>query len=322
MAARFELLQICSENLTLRRPPKPEPHPRTERRFHRREFPWRIRDVLFERYDYGPGRVDPLPQHSHDDYQFGYSEHADSRYRYRGLWHTVAPGAISVISPGEAHMPRQNGVWSAQLTYRMMYIPTEFLKKRVGDGGSLPFFPNLVIADEEIARQYVGLHQAAEHGASILELDVRLSEMLHLLLQRHVRDRPGLPGAPRTVKAGLCRAREYLHGHFKKAVSLATLSEIAGMSPFHFCRSFTRLTGVPPHAYQTQLRIERAKALFCEGRHLVDVSCDLGFADQSHFTRHFRKRVGCAPGRYAARADHRIRTLAPSGQARAAPARC
>src|SRR5207253_1747865 len=126
--------------------------------------------------------------------------------------------------------------------------PTEFLKKRVGDGRSLPFFPNLVIADEEIARQYAGLHQVAEHGASILELDVRLSEMLHRL-QRHVWDSPGLPGAPRTVKAGLRRAREYLHGHFEKAVSLATLSEIAGMSPFHFCRSFTRLTGVPPHAY-------------------------------------------------------------------------
>jgi AraC-like DNA-binding protein len=264
---------------------------------------WRVRGMLFERYDYWPGRVEPLPRHFHDDYQLGYSEHEDSPYRYRGIWHTVAPGAISVISPGEAHMTRQNGMRSAQVTYRMMYIPTELLKSRVGDGGSLPFFPNLVIADEEIARHYAGLHQVAEQGASILELDVRLSEMLHLLLQRHVRDRPCLPGAPRTVKPGLRRAREYLHGHFEKAVSLATLSEIAGMSPFHFSRSFTRLMGVPPHAYQTQLRIERAKRLLCEGRHLVDVSCDLGFADQSHFTRHFRKLVGCAPGRYTARSD-------------------
>jgi AraC-like DNA-binding protein len=206
---------------------------------------------------------------------------------------------------------------SAQVTYRMMYIPTEFLKKRVGDGRSLPFFPNLVVADEEIACQYAGLHQVAQHGASILEFDVRLSEMLHRL-QRHVRDSPGLPSAPGIVKAGLLRAREYLHGYFEKAVSLATLSEIAGMSPFHFCRMFTRLTGVPPHAYQTQLRIERAKTLLCEGRRLVDMSCDLGFADQSHFTRHFRKLVGCAPGRYAARADQLHRNARFVCQARPA----
>ena len=65
-------------------------------------------------------------------------------------------------------------------------------------------------------------------------------------------------------------------------------------------RVFRRQTGLPPHAYQTQVRIEAAKNLIIQGRSLAFVAAETGFADQSHFTRRFKQLAGITPGEYAA----------------------
>jgi AraC-like DNA-binding protein len=62
---------------------------------------------------------------------------------------------------------------------------------------------------------------------------------------------------------------------------------------------FTRQTGMPPHSYQTQLRINHAKVLLRDGHSLAEIASITGFADQSHLTRHFHRYVGVSPGRYA-----------------------
>jgi AraC-like DNA-binding protein len=71
------------------------------------------------------------------------------------------------------------------------------------------------------------------------------------------------------------------------------------MSRFHLARGFAREFGLPPHAYQIALRVERARALLARGLRAVDVAAAVGFADQSHFARHFTRAVGVTPGRYA-----------------------
>jgi AraC-like DNA-binding protein len=95
------------------------------------------------------------------------------------------------------------------------------------------------------------------------------------------------------------RARAYLHEHFNESVSLDELSAIAGLSPFHLVRSFTRRFGLPPHAYQIHVRVERARALLTTGMPPVQVASSVGFADQSHFTRHFRRINNVTPANYA-----------------------
>jgi AraC-like DNA-binding protein len=77
------------------------------------------------------------------------------------------------------------------------------------------------------------------------------------------------------------------------------LSAIAGLSPFHLVRSFTRRFGLPPHAYQIHVRVERARALLTTGMPPVQVASSVGFADQSHFTRHFRRINNVTPANYA-----------------------
>ena len=69
--------------------------------------------------------------------------------------------------------------------------------------------------------------------------------------------------------------------------------------------------GLPPHAYQVRVRIARARELLAAGAAVKQVSAELGFADQSHFGRHFRKATGLTPAEYQRRVTGRTRAEIP-----------
>ena len=74
----------------------------------------------------------------------------------------------------------------------------------------------------------------------------------------------------------------------------------AHVNPYHFARLFKAGTRLPPHQYVIARRVERAKELL-RGRDrppLAEVATEVGFSDQSHFTRHFRRLVGVTPRRF------------------------
>lgn len=84
-------------------------------------------------------------------------------------------------------------------------------------------------------------------------------------------------------------------------VTLAELAGLARMSARHFCRAFHASTGYSPHQYLLRQRVERAKALLGEGRMpLSDIAQSVGFADQSQFTRTFKRHAGITPASYRA----------------------
>jgi AraC-like DNA-binding protein len=70
------------------------------------------------------------------------------------------------------------------------------------------------------------------------------------------------------------------------------------LSPFHLNRVFSKEFGLPPHAFLTQVRVARAKALLKQGTSITQTALEVGFSDQSHFTRHFRRLVSVTPGHY------------------------
>jgi AraC-like DNA-binding protein len=95
------------------------------------------------------------------------------------------------------------------------------------------------------------------------------------------------------------RAREHLRERWDQPVSLAELAGVAGLSRFELARRFREQIGVAPHAFQVNLRVERARALLAAGHPPATVAAACGFADQPHLTRTFKRAVGVTPGRYA-----------------------
>jgi AraC-like DNA-binding protein len=92
----------------------------------------------------------------------------------------------------------------------------------------------------------------------------------------------------------------YIRDHLHAALTLRDLAAVAHLSPYHFARRFKESTGLPPHQYIIARRIERAKQLLRgeEELTLAQVAARVGFWDQGHFTRHFKRLVGATPGRF------------------------
>jgi AraC-like DNA-binding protein len=82
-------------------------------------------------------------------------------------------------------------------------------------------------------------------------------------------------------------------------VTLPELARFAGLSPFHLCRVFRASVGMTPHAYQTHLRVRRAKSLLRAGLPIALAATETGFYDQAHLTRDFKRIVRVPPGRFS-----------------------
>lgn len=91
----------------------------------------------------------------------------------------------------------------------------------------------------------------------------------------------------------------YIEAHLQDVIRLDDLANTVSMSRYHFCRLFKQSVGTSPYQYILQQRIAKAKQLL---RHqdfsLVDIALASGFANQSHFSRNFRRQVGVTPSAY------------------------
>jgi AraC-like DNA-binding protein len=122
-------------------------------------------------------------------------------------------------------------------------------------------------------------------------------ECLADLVARHGQERP-VSDDPTPRPAHLKVARDLLDACPAK-VTLGELATLAGLSPFHFLRSFRRATGLPPHAYLIQVRVRKARSLLLRGSSAGEAALTAGFADQSHLNRHFKRFTGVTPCVYA-----------------------
>ncbi|API56250.1 AraC family transcriptional regulator (plasmid) [Rhizobium leguminosarum] len=94
----------------------------------------------------------------------------------------------------------------------------------------------------------------------------------------------------------LRRATEFIEENCLRNIRLEELAGLTGLSQSHFSHAFKASTGIAPHQWQTNVRLDRAKRLLVESENaLTAIAAETGFADQAHFTRVFRKHVGITP---------------------------
>jgi transcriptional regulator of acetoin/glycerol metabolism len=105
------------------------------------------------------------------------------------------------------------------------------------------------------------------------------------------------PQAHGGLSAGaLRRVREYAQVHLSDSIDLSMLAAVAGVSMHHFAREFKQSTGVTPHHYLIQKRVERAQQMLAQtGLSLAEIAYAVGFSDQGHLARHFRGLLGTTP---------------------------
>ena len=114
---------------------------------------------------------------------------------------------------------------------------------------------------------------------------------------RELRSRPTGASTGGLAPWQLRRVKALLTATGENSISVPRLAEECGLSPRHFTRAFSRSTGLPPHRWLLERRVEMAMQLLRDpAQSLVDVGLACGFASQSHFTRIFTARIGRSPG--------------------------
>lgn len=239
-------------------------------------------------------------RHTHDGYAIGVIEAGVEEFTYRGTLHQAPAGSMVVIHPGEVHTGHAGTPegW----TYRMLYPDVSLLQKAAAElvrrSHSLPFFPNPVIHDPQLAAQLRQLHMAIETSTSQLERESCFLWTLAQFITRHA-DRCSQQTPLGKEHQIVQRVQEYLRANYMHSISLEQLAYIANLKPLRLLRVFRKHIGLPPHAYLVQTRVARAKAFLSLGLPICQVAADTGFTDQSHLTRHFKRLVGVTPKQYA-----------------------
>jgi AraC-like DNA-binding protein len=241
--------------------------------------------------------------HFHNAYALGVIEHGVNVFDYRGAQRIASAGEIMLLNPAEVHTGKaadKREGWS----FRMLFVDPKLLKQVreeiTGKASDVLFFSAAVIRDDSTARRMLELHRGLENSASTLESECLFLMALTQLLTAHT-DSTINSRKIGNESSAVARVREFLFFHARESVALGELARVANLSPYHLLRVFRAETGLPPHAYQTQIRIEQAKQLLRRNFTISETAQVTGFFDQAHFSKQFKRYVGITPGRFLVR---------------------
>jgi AraC family transcriptional regulator len=173
--------------------------------------------------------------------------------------------------------------------------------------GEIEFKPRLYFYDRDLWETALKLKSQVENPGSMPR---QYAEALGIVLTCElVRINSDAALSEPVSRGGLApwqqkRVAEYIEERVADDIPLATLAELARLSPYHFCRSFKHSFGMPPHRYHAKRRIERAKQLLANRELSVTrIALDVGFSETSTFSAAFHRLTGQTPSGYRRNLD-------------------
>lgn len=238
--------------------------------------------------------------HMHDFYALSLNCGGRGAFHCRGDLHEAAPGSCNLIAPGELHTGRAASAegWRYQNLYIEVPQMASLLEGLDWQRSPELRFKSPLVEDPVLSARLARVFEGLTQSASLLERESLLLTVLARLTAEHV-TAAKVPGEARRESPAVRRARDCLEACCEENVSLPFLAQVAGLSPYHLVRAFHREVGIPPHRYQTVVRVHRARKLLAAGEAIAEVVYRTGFCDQSHLNRCFKKTLGVTPGRYA-----------------------
>lgn len=214
---------------------------------------------------------------------------------------TLLPGTLVLVPPHRVHAcnPAPDCTWS----YQMLHLDAQWMRSALRDDTRTSRLcgddaPVRLIQDAGVYDAFCALNtllfshaHAEEKNAALIEF---LGDCDHDAGQAI--DRPSDAARHRQRIAPLLNAMD--EGSSALWLSLDEMAERVGLSPYQTIRAFRAATGLTPHAWQLNARINLARAGLREGQPLSELAYRLRFADQSHFNRVFKSLTAAAPGHY------------------------
>jgi AraC-like DNA-binding protein len=246
-----------------------------------------IREVLHARFtDHA------YPPHTHDVWTLFVVDAGAIRYDLDGQERAAEPTMVSILPPHVVHDGRPAS--SGGYRKRVLYLEPNVLDERlIGPAVDRP-----AVLDEGLRREVTALHDALACPDDAFEAEIRLSDIVERITSV-LGEQPAEP-SPTAIYEHAEELRAFLDAHLFEQVTIGSAAEVIGGSPTHLARAFSTVFGLPPHAYLLGRRLEAARDRILRGQALADVAAEVGFYDQAHLSRRFRRFLGTTPGRFRA----------------------
>jgi AraC family transcriptional regulator len=244
-----------------------------------------------------------LPEHYIEGHRLAVNISQPVHYEWKdgSRWRqtTLKPGDFCLQTHGELNFPR----WTENFEFLAISLEPEFVSRAFQDTGTsetTAFQEQRGGHDPVIAyftQRFKAELKSGSYGGVLYGESLALAFSLHLIecygnCPQKLRKPSG-----KLSSLQVRQVVEYVHEHLTEELSLINLAEQMNLSAFHFARLFKNLLGLSPHQYVLQNRVARAKKLINVSTkpNLTDVGLQVGFYDQAHFTKAFKRVVGVSP---------------------------
>jgi len=212
----------------------------------------------------------------------------------------LGPGTMVFVPAERVHAcnPATDTAWS----YQMLHLDADWLRtvrQEYGQAGPMEDDPVRIVTQSAAYRHFCQLNtllfsdaDPGDKESALIEFigDCDTEDGLHI----------GVASAPSRLAKRIQPALERLRAAPADSITLCELANLAGMGRYQLIRVFRTVTGMTPHAWLLNHRINLAKEWIRDGKDFSDVAHHLGFADQAHFQRVFKAHAGVTPGRFRA----------------------
>ncbi|MEE4314288.1 MAG: AraC family transcriptional regulator [Desulfofustis sp.] len=235
-------------------------------------------------------------EHMHNSVSIGAVDQGQVHYSIENHTITLGPGALALINPETLHCC--NAVHTAERSYFMMHLDIDWcltVQRSLWKVESFVPFATIRLDDSSLYNQYCLVMER------LLAADVHQQEKEQLLVEMvcHVFIKGCRPQKEQEqISADIDILKHLLKEDLHKDLTLNSLAQSLNANPYTLLRKFKAQTGISPHAYRMNCRIDLAKKHLREGRDITDTALVCGFFDQSHFHRHFKAMTAATPQEY------------------------
>lgn len=258
----------------------------------------RDRSLPFAECRYSQSSQANFKPHMHRTFSIGAVDKGEVLYTVGKRAAMLIPGSLALINPEVLHTC--NTLGEEGRSYYMLYLDVSWclsVQKSLWEVESFVESAAIRLDDQPLYRHYCRTMQL------LLRQDLHLQEKEQLLvdLVSKVFLKSCEPRRPdRNEPADIERLKAILREDLARDLTLNSLADVLGANPYTLLRHFKAKTGITPHAYRMNCRIELARELLRRGTDITETALQCGFFDQSHLHRQFKAMTTVTPQEYRA----------------------
>ena len=240
----------------------------------------------------GQYNIPASKEHCHSEVSIGVIESGTSLVKCQGTNFDVGHNHVVIFPPKVMHQctPRDIKVWK----FKTLYIDNHWLESVFSQDTVISVaIKNLNSANIKKIKAFFSF---LESKASSLEKETKLITTLADIFS--FTDTALYPMLSSNRNDAVYSLRNYLEKHYLENITLDEMTDLSGITKYHLIRLFQKSYAMTPHAYLMQLRINHAQMMLKKGKDIAYVAYEVGFYDQSHFSKSFKAYCGVTPYLY------------------------